>query len=83
MSKNLEIQELKDKLKTHKHKHDKMMEELTIFKEKEKEDLFRKKEEASREAMTTAMNAIISQNNIALRQELKRDRNAAKICIIM
>ena len=68
MSKNLEIQELKDKVKTHKRKHDEMMEELTIFKEKEKEDLFRKKEEASRKAMTTAMNAIISQNNVALRQ---------------
>ena len=51
--------------------------------EEENEDLFWKKKESSRQAMTTEMNAIISQNNIALRQDLKRNRDAVKICIFM
>ena len=82
-TKKLEIEELQDEVRTYKRKYDVMFTEFTIFKDKEKEELYRKKEEASRDAMTKAMNAIITQNNIAFREELKRDRDAAKICIIM
>lgn len=54
------IRELTDNVQKHKRKYDEMMEELTIFKEKEKEEVLWKKEEASREALTTVMSALFS-----------------------
>ena len=71
------ILELKQDSNAAKPKFDDMMQELTVFKVKAKEEAI-KREEESREALTAAMSAIIAKNNDNLRLEMKRDRDAEK-----